>query len=216
MDAVDLALVLALDGSASVNFTEFGLMADGLSKAFADKTIVAGLIGGERHASLCCVLLWSGTGARDVLIGWTRLGSAKDVAEFSAELADISRTVRPGTTALGEALAASLALLVKAPAQATRQVVNVAGDGSSNEGIDPAAVRDRMVRAGITINGLCILHEEPDLLAYYERNVIGGPGAFALTCPDYQAFNAAMRRKLVQEITNKPIAFRGNPPPGRA
>ncbi|MBV8397486.1 MAG: DUF1194 domain-containing protein [Acetobacteraceae bacterium] len=34
----------------------------------------------------------------------------------------------------------------------------------------------------------------------------GGPGAFALPCPDYPAFSEAMRRKLLREITVKPIA----------
>jgi hypothetical protein len=63
-----------------------------------------------------------------------------------------------------------------------------------------------MAGAGITINGLCVLHEEPDLLSYYQQEVIGGPGAFALTCPDYGAFTEAMRRKLLREIENRPIA----------
>ena len=49
------------------------------------------------------------------------------------------------------------------------------GDGRSNDGIAPGPIRDRMAAAGITINGLCILHEEPDLLQSYTREVIGGP-----------------------------------------
>jgi hypothetical protein len=63
-----------------------------------------------------------------------------------------------------------------------------------------APIRDRLVDAGVTINGLCILHEEPDLLESYTRDVIGGIGAFALQCQDYQGFSAAMRQKLRQEI----------------
>ena len=74
------------------------------------------------------------------------------------------------------------------------------GDGRSNDGISPAPVRDRMVAAGITINGLCILHEEPDLLQSYQAEVIGGPGAFAVTCQDYAAFTAAMKQKLAREL----------------
>ena len=57
------------------------------------------------------------------------------------------------------------------------------GDGRSNAGIAPGPVRDRMAAIGITINGLCVLHEEADLLESYTRDVIGGPGAFALPCP---------------------------------
>ena len=119
---------------------------------------------------------------------------------------NLSRAVRPGETALGEALLASLRLLTEAPAPSARQVVDVIGDGRSNDGVPPGPIRDRMVAAGVTINGLCILHEEPDLLASYEREVIGGPGAFALACPDYPAFAEAMRRKLLREISAEPIA----------
>ena len=64
---------------------------------------------------------------------------------------------------------------------------------------------DRMAAAGITINGLCILHEEADLLQSYTRDVIGGPGAFAVTCADYPAFAAAMKHKLAREL-NVPVA----------
>jgi hypothetical protein len=100
---------------------------------------------------------------------------------------------------------ASLTLLGHLPDVAKRQVVNVIGDGRSNDGIAPGPIRDRMASAGITINGLCILHEEPDLLQSYTAEVIGGPGAFALTCQDYPAFAAAMKQKLAREI-NAPIA----------
>ena len=83
-------------------------------------------------------------------------------------------------------------------------MVDVIGDGRSNDGIAPGPIRDRTAAAGITINGLCILHEEADLLASYTDEVIGGPGAFALPCQDYPAFAAAMKQKLAREI-NAPI-----------
>ena len=68
------------------------------------------------------------------------------------------------------------------------------------------AVRDALAGAGVTINGLCVLHEEPDLVASFEREVIGGPGAFAQTCGSYKDFAEAMRRKLLREVTDKAIA----------
>ncbi len=40
MDDVDLALVLALDGSASVTFDEFNLMAGGCAAALRDAEVV--------------------------------------------------------------------------------------------------------------------------------------------------------------------------------
>jgi hypothetical protein len=200
MEPVDLALVLALDGSASVTFEEFNLIAGGLAAALRDPDVVGGFTAGPRHASLGALLLWSGVGAEDVLVDWTRIGSAADAAAFAASVDDIPRTVRPGLTAIGAALQAAERLFAAAPAPAARRVLDIAGDGRSNDGTPPGPVRDRMAAAGITINGLCVLHEEPDLLQTYTSEVIGGPGAFALTCPDYDAFAAAMRQKLAREI----------------
>jgi hypothetical protein len=203
--AVDLALVLAVDGSASVTYGEFGLIAGGMAAALREPPIIAALIGGPAKASLCSLLLWSGTGAQEVITGWTLIASKDDAIGFAEQVDNMPRVVTAGETAIGEALLASLTLLSHIPDTPARQVVNVIGDGRSNSGLAPGPVRDRMAEAGITINGLCILHEEPDLLESYTRDVIGGPGAFAVTCQDYPAFAAAMKQKLAREL-NVPIA----------
>jgi hypothetical protein len=205
MDAVDLALVLAVDGSASVTYDEFGLIAGGMAAALREPTIIAGLLGGPARASLASLLLWSGAGAQEVIADWTLIASEADAKAFADMVDNMPRIVPAGQTAIGEALLASLTLLGQIPAAPKRQVVDVIGDGRSNDGIAPAPIRDRMASVGITINGLCVLHEEPDLLQSYTADVIGGPGAFAVTCQDYPAFAAAMKQKLAREI-NPPIA----------
>jgi Ca-activated chloride channel homolog len=196
VDHVELAIVLAVDGSASVTYDEFGLIASGMAVAMRDPAVTAGLAG----ASVLSLLLWSGIGQQDVLTGWTRIGTEADLLSFADEVDNMPRTVKAGATAIGEALLASLTLLAQVPAIPRRNIVNVVGDGRSNEGIAPGPIRDRMAAADITINGLCILHEEPDLLTSYTNEVIGGPGAFAVTCRTYQDFTEAMRQKLTREI----------------
>ena len=189
-------MVLAVDGSASVTYEEFGLIAGGMAGALRDPTVAEGLIG----KSILSLLLWSGTGQHDILTGWTPIGTASDLAAFADEVDNMPRTVKAGATAIGEALLAALTLLAGVPAVPKRNLVNVIGDGRSNDGIAPGPVRDRMAAADITINGLCILHEEPDLLSVYTSEVIGGPGAFAVTCREYKDFAEAMRQKLTREI----------------
>ncbi|MBV9653843.1 MAG: DUF1194 domain-containing protein [Acetobacteraceae bacterium] len=201
----DLALVLALDGSASVTFEEFGLMAGGIAAALRDPAVASGLTGGRAGASLLSLLLWSGRGAQEVLVAWTRIASAAEAAAFADAVENAPRIVRAGNTAIGEALLAALTLLSNAPAPAARRIVDVIGDGRSNDGIDPGPVRDRMAAAGITVNGLCVLHEEADLLETYRAEVIGGPDCFALPCADYADFADAMKQKLRREI-GKPVA----------
>jgi hypothetical protein len=199
MPEADLALILALDCSASVTFDEFGLMASGCAAALRHEAVIAGLLGGPGGASLCAVLIWSGVGAQDVVLDWTRLDSPAAIAAFADDVENCPRSIRAGATALGDALAVCASLLDRVP-PARRLVIDVVGDGRSNQGIAPDIVRDRLVELGVTINGLCVLHEEPDLLENYRDEVIGGPGAFALWCATYQEFAVAMRQKLVREI----------------
>jgi hypothetical protein len=171
-----------------------------MGAALQDEDVVTGLIGGPGGSSLLALLLWSGVDAQEVMVDWTRVSNEAQATTFAQTVADVPRVVRAGSTAIGEALLVAEKLLAAAPA-ARRKVINVVGDGRSNDGTPPGPVRDRLVAAGVTINGLCILHEEPDLLESYTTEVIGGPGAFALPCQDYDAFADAMRRKLLRELS---------------
>jgi hypothetical protein len=201
MDKIALAMVLAVDGSASVTYDEFGLIASGMATSLRDATVAAGLIG----QSVLSLLLWSGISQQDIITDWTIINTEADLNRFADSVDNMPRTVKAGATAIGEALLASLTLLAHVPVTPKRNIVNVIGDGRSNDGIAPGPIRDRMAATDITINGLCILHEEPDLLTSYTNDVIGGPNAFAVTCRDYADFTEAMRQKLTREIKG-PIA----------
>ena len=65
-------------------------------------------------------------------------------------------------------------------------------------------VRDRIVAAGITINGLAVAN---DLGEYYRTHVIGGAGSFVVTATDYADFARAIRIKLIREIHAGPISY---------
>ena len=172
--------MIALDGSASVTFQEFGAVTGGLAMALRDPEVMAALQSGPRRSSYVSLLLWSGPGA---------------------QVEDVPRIVVAGETAIGDALVAAKGLLDTLPSTVTQQVIDVAGDGRSNAGRAPGPVRDRLVASGVTINGLCVLHEEADLVQNYTAEVIGGPNAFAVACQDFDGFANAMRRKLVKELS---------------
>ena len=200
MEKVDLALCLAVDASSSVDFDEFGLMLGGYGAAFRDDSVQAAIVGAPRRAVAACMLMWSGPGAQAVAVPWTRLDSAETAGAFAEAVENAPRLVTGGATAIGEGMAAGLALLGTLPTEATRLVMDVSGDGRHNQGRPPGPVRDIGVAAGVTINALAILNEEPDLLDHYQAEVIGGPGSFAMHTPDYQAFAGAIRQKLLREI----------------
>lgn len=206
MEKVDLALCLAVDASSSVDYDEFALMLGGYAAALRDDSVVAALTGGAQAASAIAMLLWSGIGAQDVVLRWTRVDGAAAAAAAADAIDAAPRLVPAGATALGEGMAAGLALLAACPAEATRLVLDVSGDGRHNQGRAPGPVRDIGVAAGVTINALAVLNEEPDLLDHYRAEVIGGPGSFALHTPDYAAFAEAIREKLLREATGAAIA----------
>ncbi|MBX6370311.1 MAG: DUF1194 domain-containing protein, partial [Rhodospirillales bacterium] len=81
-----------------------------------------------------------------------------------------------------------------------RLVLDVSGDGINNNGRPVNEARDQAVAKGIVINGLPILNEDPTLDAYYQENVIGGPGAFKIAVKDFDTFKEALVAKLVREI----------------
>ncbi|WP_236019904.1 DUF1194 domain-containing protein [Sabulicella rubraurantiaca] len=198
-----MALALAVDVSASVDFDEFGLMVGGLASAFRDEGVRAAATAGPRGAVAVAVLFWSE--AQDVAVPWMRISGPEEADALARALEAAPRQPRAAATAIGEALVAALALLARCPAQAPRLVVDVSGDGSSNRGRAPGPVRDLGVAAGAVINGLAVVNEEADLLAHYERDVIGGTGSFAMECASYDDFAEAIRRKLLREMRGAPL-----------
>lgn len=201
MDPVDVALCLAMDVSASVDFEEFALMAGGTAAALRDPAVLEAATSGPRRAAALCLLLWSGVGGQDVALGWTRLDGPESAASIAEAIDNAPRMPAAGATALGEGMAAGLALLGRFPGEARRLVMDVSGDGRHNQGRAPGPVRDLAVAAGITVNALAILNEEPDLLEHYAAEVIGGPGSFAMSCADYADFADAILRKLRREFS---------------
>jgi Mg-chelatase subunit ChlD len=175
MEPVDLALVLAVDVSASVDYDEFALMIGGLSAAFLDPAVTAAATGGPRGAIAVATLFWSE--AQALAMPWMRLASAEEGEVIAEALMAAPRQPRAGATALGEGLVAALALLARCPAPSSRQVVDVSGDGAGNRGRPSGAVRDVAVAAGVVINGLAVVNEEAELAAHYAAEVIGGPAA---------------------------------------
>lgn len=193
-----LALVLAVDVSASVTVDSYLLQRNGIARAFENPRLAAAISvvpGGIE----VLVLEWSDPERIAVTVGWTRLADANSAAAFATAVRATTRSSR-GLTAIGPALLAGAAAFDSMPEPAARQVIDISGDGMANFGLPPSVARDRVVAAGISINGLAILTEEPWLEAYYRSNVIGGPGAFVFAARDFGSFADAMLRKLVQEV----------------
>jgi Protein of unknown function (DUF1194) len=202
---VDLALVLAVDCSGSVDPGEYELEMLGIARAFRDPEIIEAIERLAPNGVAISVVHWAGYhGQQVVAIDWTKIG---DRASADALATRIEASERPftGDTAIDDMLRFGIDHLENGSFQSARRVIDVSGDGESTAGTIPDRFRDAATAAGITINGLAILNEFPTLDRYYADHVIGGPDAFVISAPDYDDFARAMRQKLLQEIGGAPL-----------
>ena len=205
---VDLALVLAVDASGSVNAERFELQKHGYAAAFRNPRVIDAIAAGAQHAIAVSMVQWTGPSLHVQVVGWT-LVSDRPSAEALANAIDaVPRRLFGGGTSLSGAIDEGAALLAASPYRAARRVIDVSGDGSNNRGRPAEDARDDAVRVGIVINGLPIAWIEPDLVAYYRANVIGGPGAFVIGIESYDNFADAILNKLVTEIAGQGAAPR--------
>jgi len=200
-EAVDVALVLAVDSSTSVSMDEFYLQMEGYAAAMRHPALAEEIGAGRIGAVGVLFFEFADAKTHVVNLPWRRLSRSEDLEAYAKELEMAPRLVVGGTTAIGDAIDFGHAALDDCPYAAGRRVIDVSGDGASNAGRAVGAARADAVGLGITINGLAILNEEPDLDAYFRASVIGGTGAFCVPARDYRDFREAIRDKLVREIS---------------
>lgn len=199
--AVDALLVLAVDSSSSVDRAEFALQMEGLVAAFRDAEVQQALLSGPKQAVAVTLMEWSDPNWQRVGVPWRLLRSADDALKLADEIDTTPRLIDGGGTALGNALAVAVRLLQTAPFKADRKIIDVSGDGALNLGRSLAPVRAAALKAGVTLNGLAIVNEEPNLEEYYRAALIGGPESFVLRAADYADFTQAIRQKLIRELS---------------
>jgi hypothetical protein len=198
--AADLALVLAADCSGSMRSEHYDLQQQGYAAAFRQKDVIRAITGGLHRTVAITYFQWSGYFLQHHSIPWTLLRTPADIEAFAATLEKLPRNIYSGGTSPAGAIEYGRRLLAELPAVPQRRVIDISGDGRSNNGPPPAPVRDAAVAEHITINGLPILHMEPDIDQYYAENVIGGPGAFMVPARDFAAFAEAIHKKLILEM----------------
>jgi hypothetical protein len=201
---VDLALVLAIDCSFSVDANEFRLQMEGLGRAFQEPEVKAAIKKGPTGRIAVIAMQWSDEANQMVVVPWTILAGDADADELAQILMRMPRRLAEGGTSISTALTFASGLFATAPS-AERRVIDVSSDGRNNIGPPVNGVRDRLVAQGITINALTILNEWPTLDKYFELNVVGGQGHFVIPSNDYAAYAEAIYRKLLREIVGPGI-----------
>lgn len=209
VQACGLKLVLAMDVSASISAREYNLQRAGLANAFRDSAIIDAILSLD-GGLLVSVTQWAGADDQDWSLGWVHVQTSRDALAFANQLDGLSDPFPPSPTAVGSALRHASDVLAKAPLSCRRTVIDVSSDGATNTGLDTRGEADALGKRSVTINALLILikskHQydadrfEEDLIGWYTRTVVRGPGAFVMTTPTYDSFPEAIRKKLLREI----------------
>lgn len=213
-ETVDLHLVLAVDVSRSIDEGEYELQRKGYAAALTDPRVLKAIRSGEFGRVALCYFEWSGEGYQQVIVDWTVIRDDETAGLVADKLLTAPRPFA-NRTSLGVAIDYATAQFPRSPHRGPRRIIDVSGDGTNTNGLEPAVARDAAVAQGITINGLVIVntqempwmpwhtHPPGGLDEYYRQNVAGGPGAFVMMAEDFNSFAAAIINKLVREIADR-------------
>jgi hypothetical protein len=208
---VDLELVLAVDGSRSMDPDEQLLQRQGYIAALRHPEVIAAIQSGPLGRIAITYFEWSGVNSQRIIVPWNL------IEDFESADA-VAEQIRPGEvygrygTSISASLAFGAALFDNNGYDGARRAIDVSGDGPNNMGPPVVPVRNAVIARGIVINGLAITLRNPrqdtgtgyfdidNLDAYYRDCVIGGVGAFTIAVTAVEQFEAAIRRKLVTEI----------------
>jgi Protein of unknown function (DUF1194) len=196
---VELELALAADVSSSVTLQEYNFQMAGIAAAFRDPEIIAAIEDLQPVGIAVCLIHWSATSRQNVAVDWTVLQDKEAALQFANKVESVQRSFL-GDTAIGPALEYSAEQIETNNFHGLRKTIDLSGDGGARYGIRAREFRDRVVKQNITINGLAILTDDPDLDLYYRDNVIGGLNAFVTAAADFSDFRRAIKYKLHREI----------------
>jgi hypothetical protein len=205
--AVDAELVIAVDVSNSMDPEEQALQREGYVTGLTSREFLNALHDGINGRIAITYFEWAGPFDQKIIIPW-RLIDGPDTADAVAKEIAAAPYRRAPRTSIYGALEFAKPLFNRSGYRGLRRIIDVSGDGTNNIGPSVTLMRDQVLAAGITINGLPIMLNRPfgsgtditNLDIYYEDCVIGGPGAFVIAIHDRAQFKEATRTKLVLEI----------------
>ncbi|MDR7126910.1 DUF1194 domain-containing protein [Pseudotabrizicola sp. 4114] len=195
--ACEVALVLAIDVSGSIDAGEYRIQSTGTANALQDPAVTEALIAGQVALT---VLHWSGSGQQAVVLPWTQMDNTAAITRAAQHIRTVPRAFSGSDTAVGQAIDASLTLFATAPA-CTRNIIDISGDGPENSGNTARAARSRATAAGVAINAIAIedVGQSTAITRFYQTWVIT-PGGFVIPSRGLAAYPQAIRAKLLREL----------------
>ncbi|MEX2642900.1 MAG: DUF1194 domain-containing protein [Acetobacterales bacterium] len=205
--AVDIELVLAADGSGSIDTGEMRLQRDGYADAITHPRVLEAIRAGRLGRIALAYVEWGSAVSRHTIVDWAVIDGDASAAAFADRLRTAPRRAS-GYNSISAAIDYSARMIRDNDYAGDRLMIDVSGDGPNIGGRSIWQARDEAVAAGITVNGLVIAGPQGNfrgpggmpLIDYFREAVIGGIGAFALEADRRLNFARAVRIKLLREI----------------
>lgn len=194
--ACQVALMLAIDVSQSIDVGEYRIQTDGIADAVLDPVVADALLQGQVALS---VVQWSGADNQDMTIPWTRITSARDLQYFSERARVMERQFVMSNTAVGDLIRFGLSQFDQVP-DCSRHVLDISGDGNDNAETSPEQARRSAELQNVEINALAIEWLGSSITNFYERSVIT-QGGFVMTARGHEAYAETLRRKITREVS---------------
>lgn len=204
---VDVELILAVDVSYSMDPEEQKLQREGYIDALRSPEILAAIKKGVNGKIAVAYVEWAGVNSREIVADWHIIDGPETAAIFTNKLVDkpIRRLSR---TSISGAIDFVVPMFSSNTYRGLKQVIDISGDGSNNQGRPVERARDDALAQGIVINGLPIMLNRPvagyrdvePLDHYYADCVVGGPGSFVIPIRERAHFVDAIRTKILLEI----------------
>lgn len=204
---VDAAIVFAVDVSFSIDRETALLQRDGHASALRSRQVATAIAAGQHGCIAVAYLEWSSAGASRTVLPWSVICDP-DQADRAATVIEkrasrgASRRSR-GRTSISQAIEASAGMLNSFEGSATRKVIDISANGTSNDGTPPEQSRRRSLQRGHVVNAIVLAGPEgleDDLPGYFKERVVGGDGAFVAVSNRPEDYATTLRRKLVIEI----------------
>jgi hypothetical protein len=207
---VDVELVFLADSSGSIDQGENAFQRRGHAEALVHPDVLSAIRQGVMGRIAVTYVEWGNAAHQDIVVPWTVIDGPASAKAFGDALIAAPRRAF-GYNAIGSALEKGRQLIAGNGIEGMRKVMDLSGDSANSwDGIAIETARSAAVADGIVINGLSILCHEADcggrpvgydLEKAFEDKIIGGPGAFVVTAETREAFEFAVRRKLILEIS---------------
>ncbi len=216
---VDVALVLAVDVSSSIEASERRFQREAYAEALSDPRVANMALGGSAGRVAVAYMEWSGRNFQRIHLPMRIMSTPEEMAKFAQDIRavpdDLHDPMYVQATAIGNALLAAEHAMAQLDVRARDYIIDISGDGVVNDGTSVTTVREHLVALGLTVNGLPIevafeLPEYEDIAAeqvsqYYADCVIGGPGSFHVIARGFSDVRETLIMKLMLEMAQMPV-----------